>query len=365
MRYPVASAVAILVAVTAPAGLPPRAQAGTDVPARLVAEVERGLAAADARWAWKGWYRDRPEETAWSSAWDAVHLLEARVGLQVAAPSREHRQLLIGIALRAERYYDPKLAHGLGGFTTGYADTGEQGTMYYDDDGWLGLAFFDAYAETGMRRFLRDARIAFRFMYRAGWDPVGGGIWWNSRRTVKCAESVNTAALLAVELYDATHEPSYLRAARRLVDWADAHLLDKASGLYANHPVNGVLISYNQSPMLVAMMRLCRAGRGYCARVAPLRAAMLREYGPDLHQPPQYDAMYLRYLTEADRLQRDPKIQSIVLANAARIEENAVDGGGYYLRGWDGTMAGIAPGLVSVHGAALEALAWAAVAARP
>jgi uncharacterized protein YyaL (SSP411 family) len=267
------------------------------------------------------------------------------------------------MALGAEGYANPRLAKGLGGFTTGYALHGEQGTMWFDDAAWLGLAFFDVYEQTHAARFLHDAEIAFRYAYRIGWDPIGGGIWWNSRRTVKAAESVNTAALLAVELYDARRGRAYLRASRRLVDWANAHLLDRSTGLYDNHPDDGVPISYNQSPMLAALVRLCRDGQGTCAGAARLREATLRAFGAELNQPPQYDATYLRYLVAADLLHHDPRIAEVVLANAVRIEQNAVDADGFYLRAWNGSMDGIAQGLISVHGAALEALAWAAVAA--
>lgn len=351
------AAAAVVVAVSA-------ASAGADAPAqsvraRLVDEVERGLARADARWGWRGWYRDRPSTAAWASVWDTLHLLEARVGLHAAAPTAEHRASLIRMAVLSEGYWNPGLGHGLGGFATGYRLRGVQGTNWYDDGAWLGLAFMDVYEQTGLPRFLDDAERAFRFVYRVGWDPVAGGLWWNSQRTVKAAESVNAAALLAVELYDAHRGVAYLRAGRRLVDWADANLLDPVTGLYDNHPSDGVAISYNQSPMLAAFVRLCRDGKGYCERIDPLRRASLARFGRELDQPPQYDSMYLRYLFAADQ---SATTASVVLANAERIERNAVDRNGFYLRGWDGDMSGIAPGLISVHGAALEVLAWAAVA---
>lgn len=364
MRLALLAAVVVLSVPQAAAAMPGRG--GVDNPGmrvRLVDEVERGLAAASARWGWKGWFRDSDDTTSWSSIWDTVHLLEAQIGLQAAAPSAAHRRALIDMARRMEGYRNPRLADGLGGFSTGYALGGVQGTMYYDDDAWIGLAFFGAWEQTHERRFLRDAVVAFRFVYRAGWDPVGGGVWWNSMKTVKCAESVNTAALLAMELYDTTHEASYLRAARRLVDWSNAHLLDRVSGLYLNHPVDGVPISDNQATMLAALTRLCRDRQGYCGCAAALRSATLRQFGDELAQPPQFDAMYLRYLVAVDALGRDRAVERVVLANAARIETNALDADGFYLRAWNGTLDAVAPGLVSTHGAALEALAWAAVVA--
>jgi len=213
---------------------------------------------------------------------------------------------------------------------------------------------------TGKRRFLEDAETAFRYLFQVGWDPIGGGIWWNTEKTVKSAESVNTAALLAVELYELHAGASYLADAQELVDWADAHLFDARSGLYVNHPSAGVPISYLESPMLSALVRLCRDRGLYCGRVAPLTRAMLAAFGGDLHQPPQFDAAYIRYLLDAYELTGDTRLYPVAYANALRIERNAVDAKGYYSKAWDGGTKGVRPGLISVDGAALEVLAWTA-----
>ena len=330
--------------------------------AQLVQDVESGIKAVGARWGWSGWYQDIHGVPGWSSIWDTVQLFEAYAGLEAAAPSTRHRNMLVWFGAKSEGYANPDLDHGLGGFSTGYASRGDQGTTWYDDNGWLGLAFFDAYQETHLARFLHDAESAFRFAYAAGWDPVHGGIWWNSKRTVKCAESVNTTALLAVLLYEAHAGTSYLTAAKRLIAWADANLVDQASGLYENHPGSHVTISYLESPMLSAFIRLCNGQHLYCSRVTPFTAAMLKAYGGALHQVPQYDAMYLRYAVDAYQLTGAPRVYDIAVRNAQQIEQNAVDQDGYYLRAWDGSMTSIAPGLISVNGAALEALAWTAVA---
>jgi Glycosyl hydrolase family 76 len=339
--------------------------AGSDVRTRLAGEVQHGIEAVNERWGWKGWYRDRPDVTSWSSIWDTVQLFEAYAGIEAASPTPLHRRMLVEFAVKSERYANPRLGGGIGGYSTGYALRGEQGTMWFDDNGWLGLAFFDAYRQTHMARFLSDAKKAFRFMYQVGWDPAAGGIWWNSQHTLKCAESENTAALLAVELYEAHAGTGYLRAAHQILDWSDAHLFNARTGLYDNHPSMGVAISYNQSPMLDALVRLCRDGQGYCDRVAPLRTATLSTFGAALHQAPQYDAMYLRYLIDVSSITHDPAGYEVAYANAERIEANALDADGYYLRAWDGSMDAIAPGLISVNGAALEALAWTAAIAPP
>jgi glycosyl hydrolase family 76 len=336
---------------------------GTSVRARLAGEVEQGLAAVNRRWSWKGWYQDVPGVPGWSSIWDTEQLFQAYVALDRVDPTTRHRNLLLWFAAKSEEgYYNPTLGDGVGGFSTGFGRQGEQGQQWFDDNGWLGLSFVDAYRQTGMRRFLADAEHAFRYLYEVGWDPVGGGIWWNTERTVKSAESVNTAVLLAVELYELHAGAGYLGDAQRLIDWADGNLLDDRTGLYLNHPGGtGVPVSYLESPMLSAFMRLCADAKLYCDRVAPFEHAMLAAYGGALHQPPQFDATYVRYLIDAYELSHDQRLYAVAYANAQRIEANAMDADGYYSRAWDGSTHGVRPGLISVDGAALEVLGWTAV----
>jgi hypothetical protein len=274
--------VALLLAVPAA-----RADSGATVRARLLSEVDSGLTAVNARWAWQGWYQDYRGTPGWSSIWDTEHLFQAYVALAKASPTTRHRNMLVWFAEKSDTgYFNPQLGNGIGGFSTGYGHHGEQGQQWFDDNGWLGLSFMDAWRLTHLRRFLDDAEVAFRYLYTVGWDPLSGGIWWNTQETVKAAESVNTAALLAVELFEAQAGASYLAAAERLIDWADDNLLDPRSGLYLNHPDSGVSISYLESPMLSVFTRLCRDRQEYCNRVAPLTRAILARFGGDLHQPP-------------------------------------------------------------------------------
>lgn len=343
---------------------PSRADTGTSVRVQFAGEVEQGIAAVNKRWAWKGWYQDVPGVPGWSSIWDTEQLFQAYVALDLAEPTTRHRNMLVWFAAKSEQgYYNPTLGDGVGGFSTGFGHHGEQGQQWFDDNGWLGLSFLDAYRQTHLKRFLTDAERAFRYLYEAGWDLVGGGIWWNTQHTVKSAESVNTAALLAVELYELHAGAGYLGDAQKLIAWADDNLRQPHSPLYVNHPGgDGVTVSYLESPMLSVFMRLCADVKLYCDRVSPFENAMLAAYGGALHQPPQFDATYIRYLLDAYQLSHDSRLYTVAYANAQRIERNAVDADGYYSKAWDGSASGVRAGLISVDGAALEALAWTAVA---
>jgi Glycosyl hydrolase family 76 len=338
-----------------------RAGTGASARARMIGEVAQGIAAANARWSWQGWYQDVHGVPGWSSIWDTQQLFEAYVALERAEPDRRNRNAVIWFAAKSEEgYYNPTLGNGVGGFSTGFGHHGEQGQQWFDDNGWLGLSFLDAYRETHQQRFLKDGETAFRYLYDVGWDPIGGGIWWNTQHTVKSAESVNTAALLAVELYELHAGAAYLADARKLIAWADRNLFDSKSGLYVNHPHDGVPISYLESPMLDAFLRLCNDDKLYCNRVGPLTQAMLAQYGGALHQQPQFDATYVRYLLDDYQLTHDQRFYAVAYANAQRIERNAADSSGFYSKAWNGSTKGVKAGLISVDGAALEVLAWTA-----
>jgi hypothetical protein len=354
-------ALVLVAAACLASAVPARAGTGIAERARLVGEVEQGLTAANARWTWKGWYQDVHGVPGWSSIWDTQQLFQAYVALEKAAPSVRHRNMLLWFAAKSELgYYNPTLGGGIGGFSTGFGHHGEQGQQWFDDNGWLGLSFLDAYRGTHQKRFLRDAEIAFRYLFQVGWDPIAGGIWWNTDHTVKSAESVNTAVLLAVELYELHAGAGYLADAQQLVAWADRYLRDARTGMYVNHPGGGVPISYLESPMLSAFIRLCDDVKLYCDRVAPLTRGILSMFGGSLHQPPQFDAAYVRYLLDAYELSPDARLFAVAYANALRIERNAVDAEGYYSKAWDGGTSGVRPGLISVDAAALEVLAWTA-----
>jgi predicted alpha-1,6-mannanase (GH76 family) len=65
---------------------------------------------------------------------------------------------------------------------------------YYDDMGWWGLTWSNAYEASGQARFLNTAVGIFNDM-TGGWDDVcGGGLWWTKKRTYKNA--------IPNELYD-------------------------------------------------------------------------------------------------------------------------------------------------------------------
>ena len=108
-----------------------------------------------------------------ASLWGIVPLFEALNGLQLAQSSSRHRHQLNRFARGAERYLNPNLKPVPGfGPKPGQHSPGK--TTWFDDNGWWGLAFLDAYRATGNARYLNDAMIAQRFISVSGWDTTPG-----------------------------------------------------------------------------------------------------------------------------------------------------------------------------------------------
>jgi hypothetical protein len=109
-------------------------------------------------------------------------------------------------------------------------------TTWFDDNGWWGLAFLDAYRATGNPRYLYDAELAQRFITVSGWDTTAGrpgGIWWNTNHSFYAGESLAGGTLLSARLYALTHIQAYLDDALKFIAWGDVWLTDPATGLYA------------------------------------------------------------------------------------------------------------------------------------
>lgn len=181
------------------------------------------------------WYRAVLDEGRMASLWGIVPLFEALNGLQIAQPSKRHRHRLNKFARGAERYLNPNLKPVPGfGPKPGQRERGK--TTWFDDNGWWGLAFLDAYRATGNPRYLYDAQVAERFISVSGWDTTPGrpgGIWWNTNHSFYAGESLAGGTLLSARLYALTHQQAYLDDALKFIAWGDVWLTDPATGLYA------------------------------------------------------------------------------------------------------------------------------------
>jgi hypothetical protein len=227
---------ALTVVLIGVAVMPSTASALSRSQARYLAAANKGVKQTH-RWWSRGlhWYRAVLDQGRVASLWGIVPLFEALNGLQTAQPSKRHRQQLNRFARGAERYLNPTLEPVPGfGPKPGQHNPGK--TTWFDDNGWWGLAFLDAYRATGNPRYLHDAEVAQRFISVSGWDTTAGrpgGIWWNTNHSFYAGESLAGGTLLSARLYALTHEQAYLDDALKFIAWGDVWLTDPGTGLYA------------------------------------------------------------------------------------------------------------------------------------
>lgn len=190
--------------------------------------AEVGVARAEHLWRNKrlGWYDSRLSDRdryPLATIWDVTPLFEALSAIDIAAPSAANRAALMAFASGAERYFDATL-RPTPGFAPYPGDRG-QTQVWFDDDGWWGLAFLDAYRATGTARYLRDAQRAFAFIAAAGWDQAGGGLWWNTSHPYIAGEPLAAGSLLGALLFKLTGKPFYRDQVAKFLGWAETSFL--------------------------------------------------------------------------------------------------------------------------------------------
>jgi rhamnogalacturonyl hydrolase YesR len=191
--------------------------------------------------------------------------------------------------------------------------TGSAG-RYYDDNAWIGLAAMQAYSATGDERYLRHAERTFS-MVASGSAPGGGVYWLEQDRSTRNTCSTAPAAQLAMRLYDATGDDSYLRFAIRQAEWLDSTML-LPSGLYADNVGNDGRMdratwTYNQGTPIGLHVQLYRATgdeRWLQAARRTADAALEQFTGDRLwKQPPAFNAIFFRNLLALDATSHDQR----------------------------------------------------------
>ena len=391
----VAMVVTGLLVVPAGAGAVSRSQAG------YLRAANKGVKQTN-RWWNRGrhWYSSTLGGKQVVSLWGAVPLFEALAGLQSAQPSGRHLHELNRFAWGAQRYLNPNLEPVPGfGPRPGQHNPGK--TTWFDDNGWWGLAFLDAYDATGNGQWLTDAEIAQNFISVSGWDTTPGrpgGIWWNTNHSFYAGESLAGGTLLSAKLYAITHDQHYLDDALKYITWADVWLTDPSTGLYARlrkpetykqgtsggagavaaaaadqkalnanpdeaakleaagspTPAAGEAQSafnnyppfapspmpYVNGPMILAHRIICEetGQKSFCQRAEQLAATTIAVYRR-FWMGPQFDFWYIRTMLEFARLDNNGNWYGIVQGNARSALHRARDKHGLYLRTWYGKKA--------------------------
>lgn len=333
-----AIAAAGVVVLAAPAGAP--AQSSPDY-AKLAAS-----ALADAKRTWwnpsTGWYEEtrgarstRPTATLWTT----YPLFEAYAWLRIAQPTKATRAAVLAFAAKAAGYWNPARK----GFSYSFETARDPNAdLYFDDNGWWGIAFLDAYRATGSPAALANAKRALAFIVDNGWTP--NGIRWRIGSDRTTAEPLAAAAYIAASLYQLERRKPYLADANRLIRWADRHAYDAKRGVYVRNATDRTALDYVQGMMIGAQLELCRGThvRAHCARALQLGRTALREFPLPLSWAPAPDGIYLRFLLDLYTQSHVRAFYDAAASTAARALGRR-DADGLFTQNWSGATAGEPP----------------------
>jgi hypothetical protein len=372
-RGALATALAVAAIGCAPAAgqdlAPPVAQPLSATQQGFLTLAEGGVAQAERVWRDRrlGWYDSHlhdGQRYPLATIWDIVPLFESIDGIAVASPTPAHLRAVTAFATGAERYLNRGLRP-----TPGYSpypgDRDPDTETWFDDNGWWGLAFVNAYRATGNRRWLADAQHALNYVAQAGWDAASGGIWWNTQHPFKAGAALGADTLLAVLLYQAGGSSYDLSQARRFLAWANTGGLG-SQGLYVDSNLDPNPVDYIEGPMIAAQATLCRltGSSTECALAERLKQTALDRFGYLLDFGPQYDAIYLQWMLDLYSLDHDPTLYRMAAQNARDAQQRARNAQGLYLLSWNGETlpAAVAePGMLQTQSATSSLFAWLAV----
>ncbi|HZT67164.1 MAG TPA: glycoside hydrolase family 76 protein [Acidimicrobiales bacterium] len=211
-----------------------------------------------------------------------------------------------------------------------------------DDSLWLGLAATRAYTLTHDRAFLERAEAVFRLAV-GNWDPRKGGVYWEYHTSGatnhdKTVVSNAPAALLGAALYSQTGDQIYLAWSERMVDWAEANLLDAQTGLYNDHvdddarpaSVGTAKFTYNQGVMVgaIAALSVLDPGRYRLSDAVDLaRRSMSYFAAHHAYGQPSFDAIWADNLLATAGLYRNAAFTNEA-RSAVELALKAEPGGG-------------------------------------
>lgn len=332
--------------------------------------AQQGVASAKARWANHrvGWYDSRlgdRDRYPLATIWDIVPLFQSLDAIAIAQPTPGNRAAVARFAKGAERYLNRGL-RPLPGYSPYPGDRTAGTETWFDDNGWWGIAFVNAYRATRSKRWLNDATRALKYVAAAGWDTRAGGLWWNTTHPYKAGAALASDTLLATLLYQQTRSGFALAQARRFLAWGNTSGFSEADGLYRGSSLNPTPIDSAEGPLIYAQAVLCEltGTAADCRRSDEQKKNSLKRFGYLLDFSPQYDAIYLQWLLALYGLHHDRALYAMAADNARIVEARARNGEGLYLLSWNGETIepqNARPGMLQTHAATTSLFAWLAV----
>jgi len=184
----------------------------------------------------------------YSGTFSAVNALFAATQDTTYKAILDHK-VLVGL----EEYFDTQRSPA--GYAS-YIRNVRQSDRFYDDNIWLGINFTSIYLLTREAKYLEKALLIWNFIKSGTDNKLGGGTYWcetgkNSKNTCSNAPG----AVLALKLFQATQDSTYLAEGEKRYEWTKTHLQDSVDYLYFDNiklsgKVDKTKYAYNSGQMM-------------------------------------------------------------------------------------------------------------------
>jgi uncharacterized protein YyaL (SSP411 family) len=231
-----------------------------------------------------------------------------------------------------------------------YPPAMEKSDRYYDDNGLVGIEYAEAYLNTKNPKYLERAKVAFKFI-TSGWtDQLGGGIYWlEGHHDQKPACSNGMALLVALKLYEATSDNTYLDWGKRFYNWMLTNL-KAPNGLYYNDKkvkdgaINPTFWTYNTGSVIEASVLLYRFTKKeqYLKEAQHAAKSAFNHYSGQKHDShlnlqidlPWFVAVLFRGYEALYKVDKNPKYIDAIHHDLDYAWQNGRDGNGFLSHDW-------------------------------
>lgn len=297
---------------------------------------------------------DSVKENRVAYLWPTSGMLSAVSALSQATENEDyHRLLQQKILPGLENYFD---ATRLPACYQSYISSDGHSDRFYDDNIWLAIDFCDLYRMTGDEEYLKSSEQLWDFVM-SGWDEkLGGGIYWcEQKKRSKNTCSNAPASVLALKLFEATTDSSYLKQGVEIYEWTQGNLQDKSDFLYFDNigldgKVDHRKFTYNSGQMLQASALLYKHTNDekYLIEAQNIAASAISYFTKDFttesgqiirlfkNTDNWFNAVLFRGYIELYQLNNNPEYLHIFQQNMDQIWTAARDENGLFSKDWSG-----------------------------
>lgn len=291
-------------------------------------------------------YRERypvaSTDSRYSNEWPFSQVHVAALDL-TGLPGRlgaSYDQVLVNVDAGQMHYWQSTPASGKPGFDASVLPPyGTGGTIFYDDNEWVGLESIQDYAQHHSRAALDQAQAIFDLAV-SGWDNntsharPGGVYWMEGRNRNRNTVSNMPAAELGLRLYLATGRADDLSWAEKMYGWTNSNL-QSGDGLYYDHvdlkgDVDQSLWTYNQGVPISVNVLLYEIthDRSYLEQAKRVASAVYQYFivGNRLQsQPVTFNAILFKHLLAFEAETGGTKFRTAIQAYADQIWDQSRD----------------------------------------